>query len=119
MLGVTVRCEVADTGRSFHEMETVQLDNSADVPRAADVVFVIQHAPCNRHLMSKMSALVDSLDKEMQSQRLTSLRYAVVGFGGKQLHLTRPHVHTMDGQVFNVANKVQFLLSLLYDIYTT
>jgi len=103
---VTVRCEVPDTGKSFYEMETVRLDKPADLPRAADVVFIVQHAPCNADLMPKISAVVDGLDKAMQSQGLTSLRYAVVGFGGKQLHLINAHVHTMDGQVFNAANKV-------------
>ena len=103
---VTVRCEVPDTGKSFYQMETVQLDRPADVPRAADIVFVIQHAPCNVDLMSKILALVDGLDKAMRTQGLTSLRYAVVGFGGRQHHLANAHVHTMDGQVFNTANKV-------------
>lgn len=101
-----VRCEVTDTGRLFYEMETVQLDKPMDLPRSADVVFVIQHAPCNLDLMSKITAVVDGLDKAMQSQELRSLRYAVVGFGGKQLHLANAHVHTMDGQVFNTASKV-------------
>jgi len=101
-----VHCEVPDTGKSFYEMETVQLDKPADLPRAADVVFIIQHAPCNVDLMAKISALVDGLNKAMQTQGLTSLRYAVVGFGGKQLHLAEANVHTMDGQVFNTADKV-------------
>jgi len=106
-LVVTVRCEVPGTGRLFYEMDTVQLDKPADLPRAADIVFVIQHAPCNRNLMNKISTLVDGLDKAMRTQGLTSLRYAVVGFGGKQLHLADAHVHTMDGQVFNSANRVR------------
>ena len=105
-LVVIVRCEVPDTGRLFYEMETIQLDKPTDLPHAADVVFIIQQAPCNRDLMNKISTVVDGLDKAMRSQGLTSLRYAVVGFGGKQLHLANPHVHTMDGQVFNSANKV-------------
>jgi len=105
-LVVIVRCEVGDTGRQFYDMDTVQLDTPADLPRAADVVFIIQRAPCNFDLMSKISGLVDSLDKAMRAQDLPSLRYAVVGFGGRQLHLSNAHIHTMDGQVFNSANKV-------------
>ena len=113
-LVVTVRCEVPDTGRLFYELDTVQLDNPADLPRAADVVFVIQHAACNVDLMSKISALIDGLDNAMSAQGLTSLRYAVVGFGGTQ-HLTEAHVHTMDGQVFNSASKVSiFHVALSY-----
>ena len=105
-LVVIVRCEVPDTGREFYEMDTVQLDKPTDLPRAADVVFVVQHAACNVDLMNKIPALVDNLDKAMRAQHLPSLRYAVVGFGGKQLHLAKAHIHTMDGQVFNSANKV-------------
>jgi len=110
-----VHCEVPGTGRQFYELETVQLDEPSDLPRAADIVFVIQHAPCNGDLMAKMSAVVDGLDKAMQSQGLTSRRFAVVGFGGRQLHLASPHVHTMDGQVFNSANKVDQSLNLYAD----
>jgi len=117
MLVFSVRCEVPDTGRQFYELDTVQLDKPTDLPRAADVVFVIQHAPCNTDLMSKVSAVVDSLDQAMRSQHLTSIRYAVVGFGGKQLHLADAHVHTMDGQVFNSANKVSNTLRCSCHMY--
>ena len=103
---MTVHCEVPGTGKSFYEMETVRLDSPSELPRAADVVFIIQHASCNIDLMNKISVLVDGLDQAMRTQGLTSIRYAVVGFGGKHLHLDNAHVHTMDGQVFNTANKV-------------
>jgi len=101
-----VRCEVEGANRLFYETDTVQLNAPSDIPRAADVVFVIQHATCNAELMSKIPGLVDSLDKAMRAQHLPSLRYAVVGFGGRQTHLSDAHIHTMDGQVFNSANKV-------------
>jgi len=106
MCVAVVRCEVEGAGRQFYEMDTVRLNTASDVPRAADVVFIIQHAPCNADLMSKIPGLVDSLDKAMRAQDLPSLRYAVVGFGGRQTHLSDAHIHTMDGQVFNSANKV-------------
>lgn len=114
---MTVRCEVPDTGRSFFDMDTVQLDSPTDIPRAADVVFVIQHAQCNDDLMRKMSTLVDGLHSAMRSQRLTSIRFAVVGFGGRQPHLSSAHVHTMDGQVFNSANKVSTAVFALLRVH--
>jgi len=86
-------------------MDTIQLDKP-DLPRAADVVFIIQHAPCNLELMSKLPVLVENLDNALRAQNLRSVRYAVVGFGGRQLHLAQPQIRTMDGQVFNSANKV-------------
>lgn len=101
-----VRCEVPDTGKVFYEMETIKLEQPSDIPRAADIVLVIQHAPCNRDVLGRISGLVDNIDKAMQSEGLTSTRYAVVGFGGKQSHLMNVHTHTMDGQLFNSASKL-------------
>jgi hypothetical protein len=106
-----VRCEVPDTGKVFYEMETIKLEQPADIPRAADVVFVIEHAPCNRDVLGKILGLVDNLEKAMQSEGITSTRFAVVGFGGKQGHLSKPHVHTMDGQIFNTADKLTLAIN--------
>jgi hypothetical protein len=102
---VAVRCEVPSSNKVFYDTETIKLETPEDIPRAADVVFVVQHAPCNRNVLAKVVGLVDNLDKAMRRQRLTSRRYAVIGFGGKR-HLSVPHVHTMDGQIFNSMNKV-------------
>lgn len=112
----TVRCEVPTaTPRVFYELDSVTLDKPDDIPRAADVVFVVQHAPCNRDVLEKAAGLADSIDKAMRSEGLTSIRYAVVGFGGKQSHLSGAHVHTMDGQIFNVASKVRSAKSRYYN----
>jgi hypothetical protein len=105
-----VRCEVANTGRVFYEMDTVKLSEPADIPRAADVVFIIQHATCNRNVLSKMTGLIDNMEKAMQTEGLTSTRYAVVGYGSKETHLNTAHVHTMDGQIFNTASKLSLAL---------
>lgn len=90
----------------FYELDTIRLEDPNSIPRAADVVFVIQHARCNAEVMEKITGLVDSLDKAMRAEELTATRYAVVGFGGKKQHMSAAHVHTMDGQIFNSASKV-------------
>jgi hypothetical protein len=101
-----VRCEVPTTNNVFYELDSVTLDKPEDIPRAADVVFVVQHAPCNRDVLEKIAGLADSIDKAMRAEGVTSTRYAVVGFGGKKSHLTGVHVHTMDGQIFNFGRKL-------------
>jgi hypothetical protein len=111
-----VRCEVPTTNKVFYELDQVTLDNENDIPRAADVVFVIQHAPCNRDVLEKMAGLSDGIEKAMKAEGITSTRFAVVGYGGKKSHLSGAHVHTMDGQIFtNTAKK----LSLAIDNYDT
>jgi hypothetical protein len=110
-----VRCEVPNTNRVFYELDRITLDNENDIPRAADVVFVIQHAPCNRGVTDKISGLADSIEKALKADGITSARFAVVGFGGKMAHLGDAHVHTMDGQIFNSAKK----LSLAVDNFNT
>lgn len=111
-----VRCEVPTTNKVFYELDQITLENANDIPRAADVVFVIQHAPCNRDVLDKIAGLADGIEKAMKAEGLTSTRYAVVGYGGKKSHLSGAHVHTMDGQIFtNTAKK----LSLALDNYDT
>jgi len=65
----------------------------------------MQHAPCNRDVVDKIKAVVDDMEKAFKTEGLKNTQYAVVGFGGQD-HLTPPQVRTMDGQIFNSANKV-------------
>lgn len=103
----TVRCEVPNSDEVFYEMDQITLDDEEDIPRAADVVFVVQHSECNRDVLGKLVGLADGIDKAMRAEGITTTRYAVVGFGGKKMHLSGAHVHTMDGQIFNSAKKVR------------
>src|SRR6218665_1049011 len=100
-----VRCEAPDSGRTYYESSTFQFNEAAPAPKIADVVFIVQHSPCNKGLLSKVKDLVDDLNTAMTREELSDTRYAIVGFGGKD-HLTTPHIHTMDGQIFNTANKI-------------
>lgn len=101
-----VRCEVPSTRRTFYDEDVIRLDTPESVPRVADLVFVVEHGECNRNVLPKIVDLIDDLENAMTREGLSATRYAIVGFGGKQ-HLDTPHVHTMDGQIFNSANKVR------------
>lgn len=104
-LAVSVRCEVPDSERTYYESSTFKFTTEVPAPKIADVVFIVQHSPCNKDLLDKVKGLVDDLDKAMTVEGMSNTRYAIVGFGGKD-HLSTPHIHTMDGQIFNTANKI-------------
>ena len=98
-----VQCEVPlSRFEKFYEGETKTLKEGS-VPKSADVVFVIQHAPCNNAVVSKIRESVDDMNKAFTASGLREVRFAVVGFGGSD-HLASAHVHTMDGQIFAEAS---------------
>jgi hypothetical protein len=99
-----VKCEVPISADKFYEGETKTL-NSGEVPKTADIVFVVQHSQCNKDVVDKLKGVVDDMEKALRAEGLKNSQYAVVGFGGQE-HLSLAHVHTMDGQLFNAANKV-------------
>jgi hypothetical protein len=98
-----VRCSLP-SGAYFHEGEVTTL-NEAEVPRSADVVFVIQHAACNKGVVDKLTDIIDDIDKAFAARNLGDVRYGVVGFGGRGV-LGPAHTHTMDGQVLNTRDRV-------------
>jgi len=99
-----VTCKVPLTLEQFTEGQSKRLSEEK-VPKVADVVFLVQHAPCNRDVLDKVKAMVDDLDKAFTASGLRSVQYALVGYGG-QGYLSPPQIRTMDGQVFNTAPKV-------------
>ncbi|XP_055591953.1 uncharacterized protein LOC129743787 [Uranotaenia lowii] len=56
-----------------------------ELPRTADIVFLIEAKPCNENITTTKSliTLVQSLHKELQEYNVTDNRYSVVAFGGK------------------------------------
>lgn len=105
-----VQCEVPlSRYEKFIEGETKKFEES-NVPKSADVVFVVQHAQCNRDVVSKIRDSIDDMVKAFTAQGLREVRYAVVGFGGSD-HQSVPHIHTMDGQIFAEASRVSNALS--------
>jgi len=99
-----VTCKVPLTHEVFLEGQTKLLTDNK-VPKIADVVFVVQHAPCNRDVLDKVKGMVDDLEKALTATGLRSVQYALVGYGGQD-YLTAPQIRTMDGQIFNTASKV-------------
>jgi len=99
-----VQCEVSLSSDKFYEGELKTLE-SDQVPQAADIVFLVQHAPCNRDVIDKVKGAIDDLDKAFRSKGIKSTQYAVIGFGGME-HLNPAQIRTMDGQIFSSASKV-------------
>jgi hypothetical protein len=101
-----VKCEVPSHPTLNYAQSSAQLTLSEDkVPMTADVVLLLQHAPCNGALLNKLRAAVDDLDNALKAEGLQNNHFAVVGFGGRG-YLEQPSIRTMDGQTFNTANKV-------------
>jgi len=72
----------------------------------ADVVFVVEEAPCNRDLMPKLNEVVQRLELAFGRRGMTDIRYGLVGFGRK-VHGTRcprAHSHTIDSQLMGKAS---------------
>lgn len=63
-----VRCDL-ESGRSFFEGDSVTLNEAqANVPRAADVVFMIQHGDCNKSPVDKLKSFVDEIEKAYRTK---------------------------------------------------
>jgi hypothetical protein len=104
-----VSCEVPFSSDKFYEGEDKTISGDT-VPMTADVVFLIQHAGCNKDLLAKIRDFAISMDNALKAEGLKSNQYAVVGYGGKG-YLAEPRVHTMDGQLFNTAQKIPIALN--------
>jgi len=88
----------------FYEGQIKKFDENT-VPKSADVVFVIQHAQCNRDVVSKIRESINDMLNAFSATGLREVRFAVVGFGGSD-HRSIAHTHTMDGQIFAEASQV-------------
>jgi hypothetical protein len=99
-----VQCEVTQTSDKFYEGEVRTLETD-QVPQAADVVFVVQHAPCNSDVIEKVKGVLNDLDNAFKSKGMKSTQYSVVGFGGME-HLNPAQIRTMDGQIFSSVSKL-------------
>ena len=70
---ILVRCDM-DNGRSFFEGDSVTLSETAgNVPQAADVVFMIQHAECNSAAVERVKNFVDEMDKAFRTRGMSCL----------------------------------------------
>eukprot|EP00920_Eleutheroschizon_duboscqi_P012335 GHVT01029474.1.p1 GENE.GHVT01029474.1~~GHVT01029474.1.p1 ORF type:complete len:2008 (+),score=229.68 GHVT01029474.1:1639-7662(+) len=104
-----VRCEMPN-GRSYYEGQNVTIsEKEKTVPDSADVVFVVEHGPCNKELVKKMKLLINFYEKNMKKDKLKFVHYGLVGYGGEGVHY-EPHSHTLDGELLN--KRSSFLLGL-------
>jgi hypothetical protein len=76
----------------------------------ADVVFVVQRSACNKDILDKLKEFATSMDNALKAEGLKSNQFAVVGYGGEK-YLAQPQVQTMDGLLFNTAQKLPVALS--------
>ena len=87
----------------MQEGETVTLENS-DVPKAADVVFVVSHKSCNRDVISRLGDIADQMIRNFRQSGVRDVRFGLVGYGLPGT-LGGPHSHTFEGEIFNTGNK--------------
>ena len=87
----------------MQEGETVTLENS-DVPKAADVVFVVSHKSCNRDVIARLEDIVNQMIRNFKQSGVRDVRFGLVGYGLPGT-LGGPHSHTFEGEIFNTGNK--------------
>ncbi|KFB38034.1 AGAP008807-PA-like protein [Anopheles sinensis] len=80
----------------------------ADVPAAADVVFIVEAKPCNERFVQTKSInlLVDSINRELQELKIRDTRYGVVAFGGAA-PFDRAHSVVVGNSVFEKHDRLQ------------
>jgi len=108
-----VTCQLPDGNGKIIEGENMTL---TEVPDSADVVFVIQHGDCNREVMNKMNDIIQYFERTFQAERMTNIRYGIVGFGGNGAH-SEPSERTINGQVMSDSTRdvLRALNSITFD----
>ena len=71
--------------------------------KMVDVVLLVSEEPATRQFSEHLPNFVKKLSKDLSKY---SLRFGLVGFGGKWLH-EKPHMVTMQGKVFGTAEDVE------------
>uniref|UniRef100_A0A182NT55 Vitellogenin domain-containing protein n=1 Tax=Anopheles dirus TaxID=7168 RepID=A0A182NT55_9DIPT len=79
-----------------------------DVPKAADVVFIVEAKPCNERFVQTKSInlLVDGITRELQELNIRDVRYGVVAFGGAA-PFDRAHSVVVGNSVFQTHDRLQ------------
>ena len=96
------KCDKPITGQ-FGVDEKMTITNP---PKSADVVFVVEERACNLDAATRMSSLATKIDLELHNQGLKNTRFGLVAYGGDGIH-TKPHSHTVGGQIFEDARKMR------------
>ncbi|GAB6026545.1 hypothetical protein CHUAL_012965 [Chamberlinius hualienensis] len=106
-----LRCSRPDGSKFGHgDIQTIQ---GAEVPKSADVVFVVEQKVCNRQiLLDSLDEVSIELDKELTSSGLTNNHYGIVAFGGEGIE-SHAHPHTARGKLLTDARSVKLALKNL------
>jgi len=95
------KCATPDK-TEIKEDKTITFENDK---ATADVIFVVEEAPCNKDLTPKLNEVVQRLELAFRRRGMTDVRYGLVGFGRK-LHgcgCGRAHSHTIESQLMGPA----------------
>merc|ERR1712015_169147 len=100
-----LECKKCDGG-SFVDDAVVSEKTVVVDANAADVVVVVEEGACNENKGPELVSLVEKIQTEMT--RVNGMRdnnrFALTAFGGDDVHAA-PHSHTMDGKVWNGADR--------------
>ncbi|KAG5880871.1 hypothetical protein JTB14_004019 [Gonioctena quinquepunctata] len=109
-----VKCNLLN-GTEKREGNITRLHGN-DVPRSADVVFIVEAKKCNKDLKKSRNfeIVVEFLEKELRELNITDNKYAVVVFGGDGVY-EEPRSIIVDGKTFTDSRSI---LSYFDNIHT-
>ena len=102
-----MRCKLP-SGRPYYEGQNITLSEKT-VPDSADVVFVVEHGPCNKDMVNRMRFMINFYERSMKKNKLKFVHYGLVSYGGSGFHY-EPHSHTLDAELLN--KKASFMLGI-------
>lgn len=96
---------------SLREGDNARVEGN-QLPKAADIVFVVDERPCMKWSQGKIPDLGRRVKAELEKKGLFSIQFGVIGFSGEGVHYA-PHFHTGNGQVSMNLNGLQSAASQL------
>ena len=106
-----MKCEQVDINREFTGEVTLE---GQQVPKKADVIFVIEHAECNGVITENLKDIAEDIQTQMIQRNLDDVKFGVVGYGSEG-YLREAHSHTIDSQLVNSVDKLQRAASSIQD----
>ncbi|XP_023930015.1 uncharacterized protein LOC106176762 [Lingula anatina] len=98
-----VQCKYNRISKTEGETFTLSDNGDANVPKTADVIFVIEEKTCNKDFNFKL--LTRTIEKDMKGQGLKSVKFGIVGYGGAGVHDIE-HQHTIQGELLGHAHDI-------------
>ena len=85
------------------------------VPKKADIIFVMEHSDCNRAIVENLKDLADDIKTEMATKNIDDVKFGVVGYGGAGM-LSKAHAHTIDSKLMNSVEKLARAVTNMQDM---